>query len=161
MKGEFASILSLDQITGIITVKNDSDVVDSMLLDRERYSQHFLIVEARDANGFGNKNTVQLVINITDVNDHRPRFLNSPYFAKIYENQMRFEQDLIVNAIDNDAPNTANSRLTYSIVNDSSPYASHFQIDPNYGQIHIVKSLDFELIPGPIGKKMKSKSNAY
>ncbi|KPM07825.1 cadherin-23-like protein [Sarcoptes scabiei] len=150
LKGEFASILSLDQITGIITVKNDSDVVDSMLLDRERYSQHFLIVEARDANGFGNKNTVQLVINITDVNDHRPRFLNSPYFAKIYENQMRFEQDLIVNAIDNDAPNTANSRLTYSIVNDSSPYASHFQIDPNYGQIHIVKSLDFELIPGPI-----------
>ncbi|KAH7637786.1 cadherin-23-like protein [Dermatophagoides farinae] len=153
LRGDIAAALSLNPMTGIITVKNDTDNKDSrnsVYFDREQHTQHFLIVEARDAAGFGNKNTVQLVINITDVNDQVPRFLQSSYTGRIYENQKRFEQDLFVSALDDDAPNTANSRILYSIVNNSSPFSPHFNIDPNSGKITVAKPLDFESIPGQI-----------
>ncbi|OTF71569.1 hypothetical protein BLA29_006623, partial [Euroglyphus maynei] len=153
LRGDIAAALSLNPITGLITVKNDTDFKDSknsVYFDREQHTQHFLIVEARDAAGFGNKNTVQLVINITDVNDQVPRFLQSSYTGRIYENQKRFEQDLILSAVDDDAPNTANSRIVYSIVNSSSPFVSHFNIDPNSGRITVAKPLDFEAIQGRI-----------
>lgn len=150
LRGEISPALSLNPMTGVITVKNyTNDYLE--YFDREKHSQHFLIVEARDAAGFGNKNTVQLVINITDVNDQIPRFLHNVYSARIYENQNRFEQDLFVTAVDDDAPNTANSRIVYSIVNDSSPFAENFEIDPNTGKIIVSKPLDFESIPGQIG----------
>nr|XP_027198229.1 cadherin-23-like [Dermatophagoides pteronyssinus] len=152
LRGDIAAALSLNSITGLITVKNDTDKNsrNSVYFDREQHAQHFLIVEARDAAGFGNKNTVQLVINITDVNDQVPRFLQSSYTGRIYENQKRFEQDLILSAVDDDAPNTANSRILYTIVNNSSPFASYFNIDPNSGKITVAKPLDFEMIPGQI-----------
>lgn len=152
LRGEIAPALTLNPMTGVVSVRN-GPINSSLFFDRERHTQHFLIVESRDAAGFGNRNTVQLVVNITDINDHAPRFTQSSYEVRISENAVQFEPDFYVTAVDDDAPNTANSRIVYSIVN-SSTFSNHFDIDPNSGKIFIRKTIDFESIPGSIGKKL-------
>ncbi len=42
--------------------------------DREKSSLHYLTVEARDDLGKGNRNNVEIVVHIIDVNDNAPRF---------------------------------------------------------------------------------------
>ena len=46
------------------------------VFDREATDLHYLTVEARDDEGRGNRNTVEILISVQDVND------NSPLFAK-------------------------------------------------------------------------------
>ena len=48
------------------------------------------------------RNTVQLVVNIEDVNDNAPVFLQSRYEARLWENHMEFESPLYIEAIDLD-----------------------------------------------------------
>jgi hypothetical protein len=42
--------------------------------DREKSSLHYLTVEARDDLGRGNRNTVEIVVHVIDVNDNPPRW---------------------------------------------------------------------------------------
>lgn len=70
--------------------------------DRELVSRHYLTVEARDDLGKGNRNTAQLIVNILDVNDNPPVFLQNKYEAVLRENEEQFESPLIVEAFDID-----------------------------------------------------------
>ena len=74
--------------------------------DRELVSRHYLTVEARDDLGKGNRNTAQLIVNINDVNDNPPVFLQNKYEAVLLENAERFESPLIVEAFDIDLNGT-------------------------------------------------------
>lgn len=84
--------------SGVITVKT----AGGPNWDREQVSRHFLTVEARDDLGNGNRNSVQLIINIEDVNDNPPLFTQSKYEARLLENQMDFEHPLKLEARDAD-----------------------------------------------------------
>lgn len=70
--------------------------------DREQVSRHYLTVEARDDMGFGNRNSVQVVINLEDINDNAPVFTQREYEARIFENEMEFKDPLKVTARDAD-----------------------------------------------------------
>lgn len=48
------------------------------------------------------RNTVQLVVNVEDVNDNAPVFLQSRYEARLWENHMEFESALYIEAVDLD-----------------------------------------------------------
>jgi hypothetical protein len=48
------------------------------------------------------RNTVQLVVNVEDVNDNAPVFLQSKYEARLWENHMEFESPLYIEAVDLD-----------------------------------------------------------
>jgi hypothetical protein len=48
------------------------------------------------------RNTVQLVVNIEDVNDNAPVFLQSKYEARLWENHREFESPLYIEAVDLD-----------------------------------------------------------
>ncbi|CAG2110523.1 unnamed protein product, partial [Medioppia subpectinata] len=150
IRGEMSSALSLDPISGVIRVQTSDHK-----FDRELSAQHFLIVEARDTNGAGNRNTVQLVLNITDVNDCRPKFLHDKYEARLYENSHTFEQPIRITAFDEDAIGTKNSEIRYKIlsntpdINTLNQYSSNFTIDESSGLLGIREPLDFESIPGP------------
>jgi len=87
----------MNPLTGVITVKHAASS-----FDRELVARHYLTVEARDDLGRGNRNTVQLIVNIDDVNDNAPVFLQNKYEAVLLENENRFESPLIVEASDND-----------------------------------------------------------
>ena len=140
-----ASTLNLDPISGVITVKRSDHN-----FDRELSAQHFLTVEARDANGSGNRNTVQLILNITDVNDCSPKFFHDKYEARIYENNNDFDQPIRITASDEDMTGTPNSEIRYLIMtNDNNEYSFNFTIDDISGRLRVKNPLDFELIPGP------------
>ncbi|KAF9810081.1 hypothetical protein SFRURICE_011249 [Spodoptera frugiperda] len=140
--GSIANLLNLNPISGVITVKQAGG--DSF--DRELISRHYLTVEARDDLGKGNRNTAQLIINIEDVNDNAPIFLANKYEARLLENEMEFENPLVLEARDLDLNGTKNSHIEYSIV--GGDYRDNFTIDPNLGIITPVGGLDFEQIPG-------------
>ncbi|KPI92876.1 Cadherin-23 [Papilio xuthus] len=143
--GSIAHLLNLNEITGVITVKQSGDGS----FDRELISRHYLTVEARDDQGNGNRNTAQLVINIEDVNDNAPMFLANKYEARLLENEEYFENPLIVEARDADLNGTKNRHIEYSIV--GGDYKNNFTIDPNLGIITPISGLDFEQIPGDNG----------
>lgn len=87
----------MDPLTGVITVKETGSS-----FDRELVSRHYLTVEARDDLGKGNRNTVQLIVNVNDVNDNAPVFLQNKYEAVLLENEDHFESPLLVEAFDID-----------------------------------------------------------
>lgn len=89
--------LSLNPLSGVITVKESGSS-----FDRELVSRHYLTVEARDDLGRGNRNTAQLIVNILDVNDNAPVFLQNKYEIVLLENEEQFESPLIVEAFDID-----------------------------------------------------------
>lgn len=108
----FKNRLSLHPISGIITIRSmdnsdghykSSENRSSLIgLDRELASKHYLTVEARDDLGDGNRNNVQLVINVLDVNDNAPVFRLTKYEARIRENEINFEMPLVLEATDAD-----------------------------------------------------------
>ena len=85
LRGPLANILSLDPITGVIKTGNVESESPKSFFDREKLSFHYLTVEARDDNGRGNRNTVELLIYVTDVNDNPPVFEAKQYEAYLPE----------------------------------------------------------------------------
>lgn len=143
--GSIADFLSLDPVTGIITINSEQPLFDRELVDR-----HYLTVEAGDDLGKGNRNTVQLIIDVEDVNDNAPTFLQSKYEARLLENQLNFESPLLLEAHDKDLNGTKNSEIHYSIV-DGDRF-QNFTIDPINGLLQPVTHVDFEELATQQGK---------
>ncbi|RWS28589.1 cadherin-23-like protein [Leptotrombidium deliense] len=139
VQGEIASKLSLDPITGVLSVKTSEHG-----FDRETISQYYITVEARDNNGTGNRNTVQVLLTVDDVNDNKPKFLSDVYEARVYENDLEFQSAVIVKAIDSDLQGTPNSQIRYSIV--AGDYKENFTVDAMSGRLKMKTPLDFEKI---------------
>lgn len=112
--------------------------------DRELVARHYLTIEARDDLGHGNRNTAQLIVNVDDVNDNPPSFVQNKYEAILHENEERFEAPVVVEAYDIDLNGTRNSEIVYSIV--SSDYSRNFSIDARRGIVQPHGSMDFEAL---------------
>lgn len=138
--GSVAELLSLDPITGAITIKSEKPT-----FDRELISKHYLVVEARDDLGLGNRNTVQLVIHVEDVNDNAPQFLQNTYEARLLENEENFDSPLFIEATDADLNGTKNSEVRYSIIGWAE-LRHNFSLDPITGEMKPRQPLDFEAI---------------
>ncbi|XP_034949613.1 uncharacterized protein [Chelonus insularis] len=138
--GSIAYALKLNSTTGIITVKDTG-----LGFDRELVARHYLTVEARDDLGKGNRNSVQLVVNIDDVNDNPPVFLQTKYEAVLLENKKTFESPVIVEAFDIDLNTTRNSEIVYSLA--PSEFSRNFTIDPKRGIVTPVGGMDYEALP--------------
>ncbi|XP_065338722.1 cadherin-23 isoform X2 [Cloeon dipterum] len=139
--GSSSEILHLDAITGVITIKSND-----ISFDRELISRHYLTVEARDDLGRGNRNTVQLTLNILDVNDNAPVFTQDKYEAKLMENSDDFNPPLFIEAYDDDLNGTGNSDVFYTIVAGNA--LRNFTIDPVTGRVRPSSPIDFEKLPG-------------
>ena len=130
----------MDYNTGLITVKQPGSS-----FDRELISRHYLTIEARDDLGKGNRNTAQLIIEINDVNDNPPVFLQNKYEAILLEREDHFETPVEIEAFDIDLNNTRNSEVVYSIL--SSDYSRNFSIGSRDGIVIPVGPMDFEALP--------------
>ncbi|KAI4457764.1 fat atypical cadherin-related [Holotrichia oblita] len=142
LSGASENLLYLHPTTGVITVKT----AGGPDWDRELVQRHHITVEARDDLGNGNRNTVQLVINIEDINDNPPIFLQNLYEARLIESNPDFENPLKVEARDSDLNGTDNSKVIYTLYGEM---ARNFTIDRLDGTITPRNTLDFEQIPGP------------
>jgi cadherin 23 len=125
--------------TGVITVREPG-----ASFDRELVSRHFLTVEARDDLGKGNRNTAQLLVNIEDVNDNAPAFLQNKYEAVLLENEENFDTPVAVEAFDIDLNGTRNSEIVYAIL--PSEHSDNFTVEPRSGVVKPLAPMDFEAL---------------
>lgn len=113
------------------------------MFDRELHAELYFMVEAADNHGLegSNKATALVTIQLEDVNDNSPEFLQSSYEAHVLENTSDISLPLRIQAVDDDQRDTPNSQITYSISNNS-----YLEIDPVNGYIWVKKAFDMEML---------------
>ncbi|XP_054716797.1 cadherin-86C-like [Uloborus diversus] len=136
VNGPIAGNLRLDPVSGELSLLSGEG------LDRERIPEYQLTVEARDDQGKGNRNTVEVRVVLSDANDNAPVFLQPRYDAVLNPDMRSFYETLRVQAYDADGPGP-NSEITYEIVNGN--YQEKFRIDPRSGELGLTASL----LPNP------------
>lgn len=97
---------------------NTGDITVARLLDRETTPQYRFDVSATDHGNPRFKGTANVHITVTDVNDNRPRFLNSSYAKSILENVRPGTKVLEVSAVDDD--DGSNKAITYSFATNGN-----------------------------------------
>ena len=80
--------------------------------------------------GRGNRNSIELLIRLTDVNDNAPHFESPEYVFNLKENKAEFSA--FVAAFDNDENGTENSVVRYRIVRGDT--SENFTIDSVSGK---------------------------
>ncbi|XP_061473408.1 protocadherin Fat 2 [Rhineura floridana] len=134
MNGNDHGKFRLHSNTGILYVNGS--------LDFEVSHEYYLSVEGIRKGSASLSDITMIVINITDINDHVPKFSQDLYIVDIREDAAVGEMVLTVLADDKDG--VMNNQITYSIVIGNP--LGHFIIDPKGGQICIAKHLDREEI---------------
>ncbi|KAH8870920.1 Protocadherin Fat 4 [Schistosoma japonicum] len=114
-------------------------------LDYEVSTHYLLLIEVIDTqSGFAAR--VNLMINVTDVNDVSPIFSVAEYSVSVSENVPIGYRILTLKAYDPDSG--LGGLITYSLESHNrlpgSDLLSHFECDPKTGDILLVKMLDFE-----------------
>ncbi|KAM4744534.1 neural-cadherin isoform 2-T2 [Anableps anableps] len=131
----FSEMFTINPTTGTITVGLGG-------LDREQVESYLLVVEARDGGGMTGTGTA--TVQITDVNDHAPRFIDHSCQAKISENSDPNAEVLELAAEDRDTGE--NAQLTFSVVAGDQEQkfymVSHKQ--EQRGVLRLKKRLDYE-----------------
>ncbi|KAB0799063.1 hypothetical protein PPYR_06943 [Photinus pyralis] len=141
LAGSIQHMLHLHPVSGVITIKE----AGGPNWDREQVSRHYLTAEARDDLGKGNRNSVQLIINLEDENDNPPLFSRGYYEARISENEDDFEHPLRIEARDSDLNGTKNSEIEYVLFGD---FKHNFSINTVTGLIKPKRAFDFEELTG-------------
>ena len=133
-------------LTGAIKIAmSEPGFSPSHAFDREKSDFHYLTVEARDELGEGNRNTVELLLHLVDVNDNAPVFRRDSYESSIAENEDRFALPFVVSADDKDENGTENAEVRYRIVRGKN--AGNFTIDSVSGELRPNGLIDYELVP--------------
>ncbi|XP_053574662.1 protocadherin Fat 2 [Bombina bombina] len=109
-------------------------------LDFEVHHQYYLSIEGTKASSPPLSDVTVVVINVTDVNDHKPVFTQEEYEGEISENAMPGDLVLEVSAEDKDGPN--NNKVLYTIVKGDP--LGHFSVHPERGDVRVLTRLDRE-----------------
>ncbi|CAL8264087.1 unnamed protein product [Lota lota] len=120
-----------------------AELVLQKALDREKQSVITLTLTAIDGGKPFKTGTMQLVINVIDVNDNTPTFSKPLYKARVNENAPIGTRVIQLNASDLDEG--VNGELLYSFIKRGSVDPSTvFDINANTGEIKVNDSLDHE-----------------
>uniref|UniRef100_A0A7N5JWC3 Cadherin-17 n=1 Tax=Ailuropoda melanoleuca TaxID=9646 RepID=A0A7N5JWC3_AILME len=101
---------------GIFQIQPDGLLYHNKALDRETRAVHKLQVSALDAQGTVVEGPVPITIEVKDINDNRPTFLQKKYEGSVRQNSRPGSNIGTFIAHDKDEENTANSVLVYRIV---------------------------------------------
>ncbi|XP_015250325.1 PREDICTED: protocadherin gamma-A2-like isoform X7 [Cyprinodon variegatus] len=108
-------------------------------LDREKNEHLSLVLTALDGGEPQMTGTMQILINVLDVNDNAPVFTHSVYKASIKEDAII--GTIICKVSASDADKGANAQITYSI---SAQDYGLFKINPKSGEVTLNKKIDYE-----------------
>ncbi|KAG8133053.1 hypothetical protein E2320_010850 [Naja naja] len=132
-----------------VVSENDEDESKSVVLllkvplDREESPVHHLVLTATDAGEPKLTGTVQLVINVLDVNDNPPVFNQSVYRVKLLENTASGSLVITLNATDFDEG--VNREISYFFSNKAPPHVTKmFGINSDIGEIRVIGKVDYE-----------------
>uniref|UniRef100_A0A4X1U8A6 Cadherin-17 n=2 Tax=Sus scrofa TaxID=9823 RepID=A0A4X1U8A6_PIG len=101
---------------GIFQIQPDGLLYHNKALDRETRAVHKLQVSALDAHGNTVEGPVPITIEVKDINDNRPTFLQTNYQGSVRQNSRPGSNIGTLTAHDIDEENTINSVLGYKIV---------------------------------------------
>ncbi|XP_059339413.1 protocadherin gamma-B5-like [Ammospiza nelsoni] len=118
------------------------ELVLDRALDREKQSSFELVLTAVDGGDPVRSGTVQVRINVTDLNDNPPVFSKGVYEARVEENLPAGSLVLRVEATDEDAG--TNGRVSYSFSNVPGTIKALFTVERDTGEVRTAGPLDFE-----------------
>ncbi|CAD5234633.1 unnamed protein product [Bursaphelenchus xylophilus] len=127
---EAAKYFYLDEFSGALMAKGT--------IDREKYSNFTLKVEAVDGGGL--KDYANVRIYIDDTNDNEPQFEQPVYHLKILENEAIGYEVLRLIALDPDN----NTQLSFYLKDAQA--RNYLSLDQKSGVLKLLKSLDYEAI---------------
>ncbi|XP_060936012.1 protocadherin alpha-3-like [Limanda limanda] len=114
------------------------------LLDREAAREHTLLLSALDGGRPVRSGTIEILIEVLDVNDNSPVFTKDTYSVILNENTPPGTLVVQVNATDSDAG--ANSEIVYSFGKEVDLNVQKlFTIDAETGEIKVIGVIDFEV----------------
>lgn len=145
--GDVTLEISPDVPFAIRSLQNHFSLVTQKSLDRESTSQYAVELIAQDGGSPALTTTLTLLLNISDVNDNPPRFLQPSYDAFLQENNPPGSLLCTVSASDPDDGD--NSRLVYSIESgqvQDAPISSFVHINPDNGNLYAQRTFDFEVL---------------
>ena len=120
------------------------ELVLDRALDREEQPELTLILTALDGGAPRRSGMTTVHIEIMDINDNAPEFVNSPYEVQVLESSPPDSPVLTVLAQDADAGNFG--RVSYGFFQASDEVQQTFSINATTGDMRLKKKLDFEKI---------------
>ncbi|XP_023819263.1 cadherin-1-like [Oryzias latipes] len=124
---------------------NGAIMVEGVGLDREKYPEYTLEIQAADTKGEGLTGKTKVTLNVTDSNDNPPVFTASTYQGSVDENTVGV---LVVkmSVTDEDEPNTPAWNAKFMIVRGDPDKLFSIETGTNKqeGIIKTAKRLDFE-----------------
>ena len=116
------------------TINNKTGLIESPpVLDYETAHQLNISLMVEDMGLPVMFGTASVVVNILDINDNAPQFVNTPYTTTVSEDENGTLVYDLVSATDEDS--ASNQDLTYSIFSGND--AGHFLINPSTGAIYL------------------------
>lgn len=100
-------------------------------LDRETQSYYWLTVYAQDSAAVPRSSFVEVLIEVDDVNDHRPQTAEPVYYPSVLEGSRPGTEVIQLQAFDHDV---VNGGLTYDITSGNPQ--GFFAIDRVTGTVH-------------------------
>ena len=137
----------IDDSNGTFRIDRDSGVISTRAkLDREDDDRYRLVVNATDRGRPALWGQVEVMVKVTDANDHPPRFLDKMFFASVFENASIDSSVMRLKATDEDIG--INARLRYSIIQGGTEGMGDsrrmFRIVEDTGVLQVARSLDYE-----------------
>ncbi|XP_035288661.1 protocadherin alpha-8-like isoform X24 [Anguilla anguilla] len=120
-----------------------AELVLQKALDREKQPVIRLLLTAVDGGKPPRSGTLQITVNVMDVNDNTPVFSKALYKVRIWENSHFGTSVIKLNATDMDEG--VNSQIVYSLVTPRNVKTMDiFTINPDSGEITVKGNIDFE-----------------
>ncbi|KAF7228187.1 protocadherin alpha-3-like [Nothobranchius furzeri] len=112
-------------------------------LDRETAGSHLLVLTALDGGKPPNTGTMNIIINVLDINDNAPVFSDDNYPIMLNENPRSGTKVTKVNATDLDEG--TNGDVVYSLSKTNKPYILNlFEMNPVTGELSVKGFIDYE-----------------
>ncbi|XP_029134897.2 protocadherin alpha-2 isoform X12 [Labrus bergylta] len=123
-----------------------AELVLQKALDREKQAVLTLLLTAVDGGNPPRSGSLQIHVNILDVNDNIPTFSKTLYKVSVQENAARGTVVIMLNATDLDEG--MNGKLVYSLIKrGNTDRSSTFDINSETGEITVRGTLDYEETP--------------
>ncbi|XP_035214777.1 cadherin-related family member 1-like [Stegodyphus dumicola] len=132
--------------TGEIIVSNCDK---SSCLDYESQKSYSLTYEAAD--GGGRVTTVNLFMEIADINDNAPQFTKDVYTHEVLENTSKILPPLFIKATDSDGPTQGDGKITYGIISNDLLDMNAIMIEPDTGEVILRRPLKHSETPNGNG----------
>uniref|UniRef100_A0A673KZ33 Protocadherin gamma-C3 n=1 Tax=Sinocyclocheilus rhinocerous TaxID=307959 RepID=A0A673KZ33_9TELE len=125
--------------------KNYYTLVTSEFLDRESVSEYNISLTARDLGSPPLSTRKTILVQVSDINDNPPRFIQPSYTVYVTENNAPGASICSVTAFDPDS--NQNAYLSYSIFDgqiQGMPVSTYVSINSDNGNTYALRSFDYE-----------------